>query len=1532
MKKLMLLLSLTVGVSGAFAAEAPQVKVETFADHADCLYSVGDKAEFVVKATYPDGSRLTNGTVSVSVLGVDGKNFDAAKDRSFALKVPVQKPGFLRCIASYKGPDGKSVSAPEVAIACDPRDIRPAVERPKDFDTFWDNAITNLDKTVPADIRYEKEAHSYTKTHTAFRLSCATAGGKRTWGHLCIPNEALNPKASKKFPVRLTVPGAGPGCYWFTPREGEITLTMNVFDFEPGWDAHNEWKVHYDRYHEMHKRWTEKYKLQKDYQGWAAGFGVSREEVFYYAPILGMNRLVNWLAAQPYVDTRDITYSGQSQGGAFGIFLSALNRHITGATISEPALTGLTEQFGGRQNGWPNPIAAQSTKEAQDIAAKVAPYFDGVNFAPRITCPVRFGVGYIDTLCPPHCVYAAYNALKPTVDRRIVLGPGVGHGTPKETYEPFDKRLTASWMKAKPLAWSEELFNPEHPKLTDRYAYPDRKVSSRYLYVAPDGDDQAEGTIEKPLRSLEAARDRVRKMTSNGHVYWPVGGITVFIRGGTYVVTNTVAFDTRDGMGFAGSPTVYRAYPGEKPVFTGGITTRGSVPLTDPEKLARLPASAKGKNVRVIDFRAAGYDDFAPQAAYGYRPMKPCHTVTDLYRDGKPLDVAVSPNADVRLEDYYRIGEVLDKQHDVFKANFPDMDKWAKEEDVMAQGWWTFLWASTTIPVEKIDPVAKTVSVARETNIFYYAATSNRVFTLENGLPALDRESEWVLDRKRGSAYVLEPEDAKAPVYTITRLAKPMITATDVNNFRIEGLTFEYGRTDAIIVSNAANFAFLGNTVRNFGGRGLQVYGAKEACVQNNTFDHFGFAALILNGGDCPTLTPGACIIENNEISFTGRRQRTSPESSTCEIGGCGNVLAHNWFHDTPASALRLGGNDHRISFNRFERCSFLSDDNGAIDMCNNMSYAGNRFVFNEFYDIGYKNPHCGNAGIRLDDFISQQYLYGNRFVNASGGKFGAIQLNGGRDNVSENNWIEGSQWAFSVDGAAGAWWNRNQTMEYNVKKYSGDVSVYDEPYISRFPRTPEIIRAANSCVNSFRRNVIIGAEALKEKRTWHQTAFEDNWMFDKAPTAEELAKTAFKPIPPAGSAGTYKVEPELEVPFQAPVEFQLREGIGRTLRKLEAGGDVRIGFFGGSITAMFGWRNAILAKLRKDYPKANVIEINASQGGAGSRVGAYRMEHDLLHTKCDLVIFEYATNDTEDSPQSIVRSMEGCVRKAWAKYPEMDLMFVYTMNMSQFESYAQGRISHTAYVHDRVADHYGIPTVNFCPRLMKLIKDGKWIYMRSEFLEQHGLKSSDPDFKAKLAEAQKKDPRKIFTFDNCHPSGEGHQLYTEILAEAFDRLKAKGDPAADHAAKMKKPPMALDNMEKAKVVVPDASVFSKGDWLVLPKDHPESKKFARSTDRIWFTDKVGAKIRFRFRGRAVQLNNIRGPKSCAIRVSVDGNPPFIRVLADPWSAGTTLIWPEKIFSGCDSIHTVDIELLRNPKHGGTELELAGFQLDGELL
>jgi len=862
------------------------------------------------------------------------------------------------------------------------------------------------------------------------------------------------------------------------------------------------------------------------------------------------------------------------------------------------------------------------------------------------------------------------------------------------------------------------------------------------------------------------------------------------------------------------------------------------------------------------------------------------------------------------------------------------MDKWALEKDVMAHGWWTFLWASTSIPVEKIDPVAKTVSVARKPNIFHYHACSNQVFVLENGLPALDRENEWVFDRSSGEAYVIEPStpNPQPSTYTITKLAKPMITVNDAAHLRFEGLTFEYGRTDAIVVSNSPSFLFLGNTVRNFGGMGLQIYDAKNTRVQDNDFNHFGFAALILRGGERKSLTPGNNVIENNEISFTGRRQRTAQGASCCELAGCGNVLTHNFFHDVPGTALGTEGNEHRISFNRFERVSVLTDDSGAISMGIDMSSIGNRFQFNEFYDVGYEGASCGNGGIRLDDMFSQQFLYGNRFVRASNGMFGAVQINGGRDNVVRNNWIEGSEWGYSSDAQLWAFYRQCMNYPYCICNWGVKLSVFDEPFVSRYPRTPDIIRLSGDMVNRIERNVVVGAKALKHKRTWKNDRVTNNFEFASAPTAAELAKTAFRPIPPAGSAGTYRRAPEPENDGRKPVEFSLREGIGRTIAKLEAGEEVKVGFFGGSITAMFGWRHMFLEKLRKDFPKANVVEVNASQGGAGSLAGAFRMKHDLLGAKCDLIVMEYATNDSGFGPMQNLRSMEGCVRQAWHDKSETDILFVYTMNESQLPAYQQGRISDTAYVHELVAEHYGIPTVNWCVRLEKLLEEKSWIYANSTLRAEYKLDQKDPDFKAKWEKIRKEDKRKIFTFDNCHPSGDGHRLYGDMLGEAFDLLKAKGAKPADHAAKMALPPLAADNMEKATLFFPDARLFSTGDWKVLPKDHPEMKKFGRSVDSIWFTDKVGAKIRFRLKGRFVSLNNIRGPKSCALKVTIDGGLPFTRVLSDPWSAGSTLIWAEPIYNGADGIHDIEIEVLSNPKHGGTELELGGIQLDGEIL
>ena len=52
-------------------------------------------------------------------------------------------------------------------------------------------------------------------------------------------------------------------------------------------------------------------------------------------------------------------------------------------------------------------------------------YFDNINLAPQITCPVLVSCGMQDTICPPECTYAAYNKIR-TV-KEMAIYPQAGH-------------------------------------------------------------------------------------------------------------------------------------------------------------------------------------------------------------------------------------------------------------------------------------------------------------------------------------------------------------------------------------------------------------------------------------------------------------------------------------------------------------------------------------------------------------------------------------------------------------------------------------------------------------------------------------------------------------------------------------------------------------------------------------------------------------------------------------------------------------------------------------------------------------------------------------------------------------------------------------------------------------------------------------------------------------------------------------------------------------------------------------------------
>ena len=89
-------------------------------------------------------------------------------------------------------------------------------------------------------------------------------------------------------------------------------------------------------------------------------------------------------------------------------------------------------------------------------------------------------------------------------------------------------------------------------------------TDAKVIYVAPQGDDAAAGTIDAPLATLPAAY----RLTE--------GGDTVCFRGGTYNVTDSQVMKIKgvyafvfalEKAGTAEHRTCYVGYPGERPVF-----------------------------------------------------------------------------------------------------------------------------------------------------------------------------------------------------------------------------------------------------------------------------------------------------------------------------------------------------------------------------------------------------------------------------------------------------------------------------------------------------------------------------------------------------------------------------------------------------------------------------------------------------------------------------------------------------------------------------------------------------------------------------------------------------------------------------------------------------------------------------------------------------------------------------------------------------------------------------------------------------
>jgi hypothetical protein len=364
------------------------------------------------------------------------------------------------------------------------------------------------------------------------------------------------------------------------------------------------------------------------------------------------------------------------------------------------------------------------------------------------------------------------------------------------------------------------------------------------------------------------------------------------------------------------------------------------------------------------------------------------------------------------------------------------------------------------------------------------------------------------------------------------------------------------------------------------------------------------------------------------------------------------------------------------------------------------------------------------------------------------------------------------------------------------------------------------------------------------------------------------------------------------EYPLRDAVECTPRSGLPNVLAKLQAGKEVKIAYLGGSITAAPGWRVQTLKWFQKTYPQSKVSEVNAAIGGTGSDLGVFRVDHDVLRFKPDLMFVEFAVNDGGADPERIHRSMEGIVRQSWKALPEMDICFVYTLAHGMVEDLKKGKYPRSASAMEAVADHYAIPSIHFGVEVARLEKDGKLVF-----------KGSKPKTEA---EKQALGDKILFSEDGVHPLVEtGHELYTRVVSRSLDPIGKQGKPGVHVLGA----PLVADNMEAAKMV-PLSRIKPGAGWTMLDRTQPGlARNFGDRMDEVWKADQAGAKLSFKFKGTSVGIYDLLGPDGGQLKIKLDDKPETTSNRIDGYCTYHRLA-SLAIASGLpDAVHTVTIEL-----------------------
>lgn len=675
----------------------------------------------------------------------------------------------------------------------------------------------------------------------------------------------------------------------------------------------------------------------------------------------------------------------------------------------------------------------------------------------------------------------------------------------KKFPEPMKIRRKVDLLETQMIARAQKLEKESierFEKLKKSASVSNSASAKTEIYLAPNGSDTNDGSASKPLATLAAALEKAGTASATGKT------VLIQVADGTYHCEKTALLENKKISESAG-PIFIQAAPNAKPVFTGKISLKGFVPVTDPAVLSRFDEKVRSKIV-VCDLRKNGVTDFGAVTSRGYPVSDVMNPWTDLYVNGQAQTLARWPN---EKDELLKFGDVIPgpnavsegrgkrSDSDTFRFDFDRPNKWrlsknSAENDIWINGLFQWEWAGDTRKVLDIDLKNKLIKVD------YKNISGKFHYYFRNILEELDAPGEFYIDRTSGLLYLYPPKNTNEAATNkadfqaeLAVFNGPFVRLKNVAQCFFSGLTFTGCRTTGIWAENCVDCYLDQCLVEGMGVHAVIMKNCSWSGVFHSKLCKLGGCGIRLAGGDRASLTPSGLTVHDTEIATFCQVDRAY--AAAVQTTGCGMTATNNLIYDSPHHAFRMDGNDQYCARNEVHSVVYEYSDQSGIDIYCDPMYRGIVIEKNFWHHIGSSLALCGQAGIRLDDSISGVVMTDNIFYRSSGGHFGGIQIHGGKDNLCARNLFVNCKKAFSFS----PWGNDRYLRDFIHGSFGTNVKNYLEKKVYPFV-DEDLEKYINR--NFIFNNQMINCETFQSNGTsWDQFAGNSWKTIPSAPTQD---------------------------------------------------------------------------------------------------------------------------------------------------------------------------------------------------------------------------------------------------------------------------------------------------------------------------------------------------------------------------------------------------------------------------------------------